>query len=631
MSRSVEPIDRRISASLGLFNAASSAFIEADGALLCQASIRASAGSNRSWRPARNARGTWVLFDGAIDNRESIAQDLGLAIPTDAQLYASAIERWGDTADNRLHGLFSAIAYDPQSGEIRVARSPLRAPPLHYWQREDRIVIASVPRALFATGELAPEVDETKLVDNLFWNASDEERGWYRGTRRIPLGSIVHFHHGTRKTIRYYDPHAAPKVRLRSDAEYVEAARELLREGTRAALYQARDPGMCLSGGLDSPQVAMRTLELLPAERDLPSYTFVPSAQWDGHAGSGMFGDDRPFVEALAERHPRIKPTFIANEGIDHDHRWKEMFLASGTAPAGMPNFYLFHELWAQAKRDGRDTLLFAEFGNATFSASGVWGLVEYLKTGRLRQLWRGLKQNHDDPRSMPRRFMALSVLGLLPPRAWAWLKQQTPGYAHLSDSYSPLRPQIARDGGLLARAREAGVARDRAQFRNRREWIADGYANADMDSAEIYQGFEQIYGIRHRDPTYYRPLVEFCYGLPTDQFMRDGETRWLARRMGAGEIPEAQLANRDYGEFDVDWHHRLARRQSDYTAALSAIAADPQMNRLIDVPRLQAALTAFPDTSNITKAQAMTLRMAVRNALMTAQFADFVSGRNPQ
>ena len=64
---------------------------------------------------------------------------------------------------------------------------------------------------------------------------------------------------------------------------------------------------------------------------------------------------------------------------------------------------------------------------------------------------------------------------------------------------------------------------------------------------------------------------------------------------------------------------------------SLGAIAANPQMNRLIDVPRLQAALAANPETSDIPKAQAMTLRMAVRNALMTAQFSDFVSGRNPE
>ena len=91
------------------------------------------------------------MFDGAIDNRESIAQALGLnrpadALPPDAQLYASAIDRWGDAAEHRLHGMFSAIAYDPQSMVVRVARSPLRGPPLHYWQREDRIIVASVPR-----------------------------------------------------------------------------------------------------------------------------------------------------------------------------------------------------------------------------------------------------------------------------------------------------------------------------------------------------------------------------------------------------------------------------------------------------------------------------------------------------
>ena len=85
-----------------------------------------------------------------------------------------------------------------------------------------------------------------------------------------------------------------------------------------------------------------------------------------------------------------------------------------------------------------------------------------------------------------------------------------------------------------------------------------------DSRTANAYQAFEQMYGVAQRDPMAYRPFVEFCLGLPTNMFMRDGEMRWLAKEMAKGIMPEEQRLNRLNGRWDADWHLRIGRRRRD-------------------------------------------------------------------
>lgn len=57
--------------------------------------------------------------------------------------------------------------------------------------------------------------------------------------------------------------------------------------------------------------------------------------------------------------------------------------------------------------------------------------------------------------------------------------------------------------------------------------------------AGDVSQAFEQLYGLRRRDISAYRPLGEFCLSLPPGDFLADGVDRRLARRMGDGSVPD--------------------------------------------------------------------------------------------
>lgn len=592
--------------------------------------LRTNASSIRDWRPAVLPNGRITLFHGYFDNAAEISAQLDANSTDWARLYGLAVERWGDETEQRVIGEYCAIIVDPDGFHLRLSRSPLRAPPLYYFCDEQLAAVASVPRALFAAG-VERRLNEAHVADSALLNFTDAEASWFEDIYRVPLGSVVELERGRSRRLRkVYDLLAMPDVRLASDADYIARASELLDEGVRACLAGFRKPGATLSGGLDSPQVAVRALAALPVGQRLPTFTFHPEKGFDGRCEPGKLGDERPLVEAFAAMHPGLEPHFTDNKGYGHDHRWNEFFHLMGGAPSGLCNMYVFHGLFSGAVKQGCDVLLLAEWGNYTFSDNGHWAFVEYLLKGRWRQLWKALSKQPNQHRPILWRFFARIVLPLLPISLWRLvMKVAQPGRQQLIELLQPLSANYRATSGADRRLRNSGMVLDRYQPWNRRHAQQLLFQNNDAETAEVYQAFEQMYDLPQRDPLAYRPFVEFCLGLPTEMFMRDGTPRWLAKQMAKGIMPEEQRTNRLNGRWDSDWLLRIKRRRADYLAEFDRQAADERMTAMLDLPRLRSALENLPQQTELDPQKYFGAELAVPRGLLTARFINYVEGRN--
>ena len=592
--------------------------------------LRWTSAQSKAWRPATLADGRIAIFHGYFDNATAIAAELRADRFDLARLYAAAVDAWGDQADLKIIGDYCTVIADPNRGQLRLARSPLRAPPLYHFQDGELVAAGSVPRIFFAAG-VPHRLNERRVADSGMINFLDQEASWFEGIHRVPLGSIVELRRGQPRTLkRYYDPLAVSEVEVGSDAECIARVEELLDEAVRICLAGFGKPGVTLSGGLDSPQVAVRTLAALPSGQKLPTFTFHPEPGYDRITPAGMIGNEQPIVQAFAKLHPGLELHFTANEGYGHDHRWSELFHLMGGAPSGLCNMYVFHGPFSGAAKEGCDVLLVSEWGNNAFSDKGYWGFVEYLLKGRWRQLWMALRKFPVQHRSMLWRFGAQSILPLLPTPIWRLVRKAIlRGDQSMLELMQPFTQDYRRASG--AEQRLAGLVFDRYQPWNARHARQLLFQNDDGEGAEIYQAFEQMYGVPQRDPMAYRPLVEYCWGLPTRMFMRDGEMRWLAKQVAKGRMPEEQRANRLNGRWDADWHLRIGRRRGEYLAELDRLASDERFTAMLDVPRLKAVLEDWPEQTETDPNRYAPRQFAVPRALLTARFINYVEGRNQQ
>ncbi len=556
---------------------------------------------------------------GWIDNAATLAADLSLPADCEpATLYAHAVAAWGPGADRRVVGDFAAICFRPE-GTLRLSRAPWSQHGLFYTLAEGCAVVASAPRPIFALG-LPREVDPARYAEMLYGLAETWGDGtYYDGLKQVEQGTVVTIDHGQATVERWYDPHALPATRLPRDEDYVEAANALLGEAVAAALRPARKPGILLSGGLDSPIVAAEILHQFTSGQKLQSFTFEPARGEHEPVLPGQFHSDRAAVESFAAMHLALEPHFVDNSGVAFGNMLDDLFRSSDAAYPGLVATE-FHGPWQAASDAGCDWLFTADFGNQTFSCDGRWAFVEFVRRGRFGELMAMLRHAPGDDRAMWRRLAARSILPHLPAAVRGALRTMLHGEV----SRPLVRREMRERLDLDARARRHYGERE--WVRSRREFIADTWAWT-AAGTEMPGAMEDLFGFRMRAIPQYRPLIEFCLTIPTEQYVRDGEQRWLARRMAKGRMPEAQRLNRLYGRHGVDWHQRQTPLVPAMREELERIADDPVMNQVIDVDRAIDLLDRWPDQP--TYRGKLEIFMPTAAAILAGRFARHVQGRN--
>lgn len=578
-----------------------------------------------AWPATRSASGDHVLFCGHIDNRADLRAQLSVPGTTDAALFAAAHAAWGQDAALRVIGSFAVIILDDAAQTLTLLRSPLVGPPLHIWHDADRSVVASSPRALFATGDVPRVLNEQKIADSLYLNYTDYQQGWFAGVTRLPAGHVARLTRSGMTLSRYHDPAAIAQVRLASDAEYLDAADSLLRAATDAALDGALRPAVSLSGGYDSQAVAAYALRARPGQR-LVGLTSVPQPGWDAVAGPGVFGDEWPYVDALAQMYPDLDAHRVQADDLSFDTKLDAMFLLTGVAPRNAMNQSWLHAVRMTARDLRCDRLLTGSWGNISFSYGGEGAISGWLARGHwlraAQEVWAGGPRRY-----APRRLWRQGLAPLLPDLRLPRIGAQTP----IDDprTWCALNPDYMARMRVAERAAEQGFD---ARFRMGASSGAIRLAmigNGALEGADLDLGMTILHGIETRDPTAYRPLVEFCLGLPDDQFLRAGRKRWLAQRLLAGKVPPMVLREKRRGLQTADWALRLHRQRPDLLAELDRLAKDPDMAARFDLPGLRRTLHDWSGGTPKDPVLAAQLRLALPRALVTARFIRHVDGRN--
>ena len=584
----------------------------------------------RGWRPAQHGSGRKALFTGWFDNHHDIAEALDLPHSlSDAALYLAAVERWGDAADQRCIGSYAAVVADQRARSIRLVRSPWDGPPLYFHHSSQQAVVASVPRAIFAAGVPA-QLNRKRLVQNLLFYFGEENADWYQDVSMVANGTIIELTPDGIRCRRFYN--ALDYIgRSRPSGDAAEQANALLEEAASKALSKIKRPGILLSGGLDSPLAAAAMLRSMAPDAPLHSFTFVPSKAWDGRIADGRMGNEEPLVRDFAAMHPNLKPQFFSNEGIGFDHKSREMLLAMGVAPAGMPNMYMFHALHEAANTAGCDGIVSAGLGNFTYSSYGHWALGDQFRRLQWGALARNLRSPELDWRSPSRRFAAYVAMPMLPEwlraRLRLWIKGAPP--SSFIDQITALNPKLRASGDALdAQGRPVNPG-EGTYMRDRRADVAAFLNSGAEAEADCNQGFEQIYGLPHRDISAYRPLVEHCLSLPGSEYLADGLDRRLARRMGVGRLPESIRMNRLYGSHGVDWHLRMSAQREELLGEVKRYREDPELAELLDIERMIDALENWPDEDPLDMAVSGACFIGVTRTVWTSRYVHFVNGKN--
>jgi asparagine synthase (glutamine-hydrolysing) len=475
-----------------------------------------------------------VTADARIDNREELIPDLAPGrggAPSDAELILLAYQRWGDRCVDKLLGDFAFAVWDGRRRALFCARDPFGVKPFYYHHRPGALfAFASEIKGILALQGVPRRVDEVKVADFLAQLYEDLEITFFQGILRLPRAHTLTVGREGLQLRKYWELDSSRVIRCSSDAEYAEEFQRRFREAVRCRLRSSGPVGSMLSGGLDSSSVSCMAAKLLAEQGRGPLQTYSTIFDRSGSA------DEREFME-IALSAGGMEPNWVQGDGLlplsgldSLTERLDEPPFASNLAPS-----VAVHERASEKVR----VLLDGLFGDNALCSYPDYYLAELLRSGRLLPMVRLIRQyaRHYPGRGW-RAFKAYALKPIVPEgviAGWRRLRNRRPP----PPSKTVMRMDFVSRVGIEARRRQL-LGRFHAPFSDARQLhhfeLTAGISAA---AVELADSLASGVSLEARYPFMDRRLVEFCFGVPSEQKFLGGWPRSLLRRGMAGVLPD--------------------------------------------------------------------------------------------
>jgi len=570
-----------------------------------------------------------MLFDGRIDNRSELGNSLGMAAPemhsmSDSMIALRMFDRWGERAFERIVGDFAAIVMDLQEGRLLCVRDQMGLRVLHYHRSPERFAVATVPEALFALSWVPRILNKDKVGDALVNRGLNGETTYYQDIFRVLPGCIVDVRGRNFSKDRFWDPQNIANVRFKSDHEYVEAFRECMDVALKARLRSRSAPCALITGGLDSSSIAVVAADMLAANGSrLNTFTAVPEAGFIREELRGRYFDETPYVRQIAEVNRNLVPHFIAPSKGPILEQIADQIRLGGTPAGSILNGLWIMDILGAARSSGHNVMLGGEMGNITMSYNGYGLFAELLRTGRWLRLFGEMTSFFDYRWKFILRHWIIAPF--VPAPLFRRYKEWRRG-GNAPWHYSAIRPDFAARSGVVDRAAREYLPLDAQPPRDGRlTRITDFHCYC--ETADWLARMRAAFGVDIRTPAFDRRLVEFCIGIPEDQYFRKGCDRWLIRRAMKGRLPDVVLYNKKTGEQASDWYPRLTRERNRIAEEVKRLAANADVASIVDLQRMTAILEAWPDRQPSDYSSERRILSSIPQALGAAYFIENVTG----
>lgn len=587
-------------------------------------------------QPICGSTGAMITADIRLDNRDEIVDLIGLSKTSvqdwsDSRVVLVGWEKYGSKLWPLLRGPFAIAIWDPINSSLVLARDHLGLNALVWYRCRHFFAFATMPRGLFALGDVPRVLDEGKFADFLLLNHSELETTVYQGIYRVlPAHCLMVRLDGAIQTRRYWSSHDITPIRMSSDQHYAEMARERLQLAIKRQM-RTKDPlGCLLSGGLDSSSIAALAADLLgqSAER-LHTFTQVCRPGFDGHVPIGCYSDERPFVEELARFKQNIVPHYVTTGSCD-DFKELEVMFKFVDGPIRNPmNLGWMLATRRVARSHGIRVLFGGRHGNFALSWDGWSQAADHFRRGHLIKAYQQWLLFYRS--TSLSRWLAFKKLLLMPLLPVAFVNRR------VKNGRGEKRPAWLEVAALNPQfGAELNVER-RANLRNhsyRDRWLprsADRATTLSDFEAEFAQGMKALTGVEVRDPTADVDLVSFCLAIPPEQFLVEDIDRSLIRRAMWGLVPESILTRRTRGVQASDWYEKLSAQREEFAKQIEVLRASPRVLRILDIDRLVASIDAWPSEGWEERRVEQEYRFVFARALAAARFLHWLDSTSIQ
>jgi asparagine synthase (glutamine-hydrolysing) len=532
--------------------------------------------SKREVQPCLLPSGAVLTWDGRLDNRADLIGELKDSLTssaTDAEIVATAYEKWGTDCLARLLGDWALAIWNPSSRTLLLAKDFVGARHLSYSVERGQITWSSI---------LDPLV---LLAGKIFTLEEEYIAGWlsffpathltpYVGIHAVPPSCFVRITPRGIFVHKYWEFDPKKRIRYHTDGEYEEHFRQVFGEAVRRRLCSDSPVLAELSGGMDSSSIVCMADEILArGEGETPRLDTV--SYYDDSEPSW---DERRYFAKVEEQRGR--------QGCHIDLRLRRSFNFNPNGkrfeaiPGSNERFEGLTDVFADClKSRGTQVVLSGIGGDEVMGgvpnpAPQLEDLIAQARFGELARQLRVWALNKRKPwihllTEALRGFLPSTIIGVPSYRRSApWLHR-----SFVKRNRSALR---GYDTGLKLFGPLPSIQENLSTLNGLRRYLG-------------CRCLQEAPPFEWRYPYLDRNLLEFAYAIPREQIVRPGHRRSLMRRALAGIVPSEILDRKRKGHVlrapliavSTEWDALVRMGQQLLTESLGFVHAEVLLRTL--------------------------------------------------
>jgi len=505
-----------------------------------------------------------LVYNGEIYNYIELRHELQhlgwqFRTKTDTEVLLKAYQQYGKACLSKFNGMFAFAIYDTEQKSLFLARDRLGIKPLYYMVIDSKLFFASEIKALVCVPSLTPSINYQSLFDYLVFSRTDiYDETFLNEIVRIPNGHYATYDFNGLRLTRWWNPEdyiiSSPLEDIEEIAGKIE---EIIVSSVKLRMRSDVPVGSCLSGGLDSSILVGILFTHYNVEEDYPTFT----AAFPGHPI-----DETRYVEELNSTYPfknmRIFPSaMIALERL-------EDFVYANDEPTTNPSFFSQYEVMRLAREHGVTVLLDGQGGDENFAGYqyfhgfNLYGLLRQKKVFRFgTELVKSVLRKQDKSAYQTLLFQ------ILPGSIRERLLLRTVPYLHPDFFYEYVNHSRIYNEFFDADGLNQSLVR---HFQYKLEHLL---RMEDRNS--------MAFSLEARVPYLDYRLIEYLLGVSQDLKIRDGETKYLQKKV-LGSYTTTEILNRkdkigfgtpgDEWMLSEAWQERTSGSYSDLTEAFPGV-----------------------------------------------------------
>lgn len=484
----------------------------------------------------------FIVFNGEIYNYRELKSELeslGYKFKTnsDTETIIHAYDEFGVECLEKLRGMFAFAIWDSKDESLFIARDRVGKKPLFYSLTDNgEFVFGSELKSLITHGGIAKEIDFAALDAYLTFSYVPEEFCIFKNVKKLAPGSYLIFKNETIKTEQYWNFKYEEITEIKSEVEYIDELRELIKEAVKIRMISEVPLGAFLSGGVDSSAIVGMMSEF----SENPVKTFSIGFNEDSF-------DELKYARIAAkhfrtEHHEFVVTSDLIDVVDDLVWHFDEPFADNSALPTFMVSKMARDFVTVVLSGDGGDEL-FAGYTRYVVDQkrSGIGNLPEAVRKGIIRPISKALPHGAFGKNylynisldSIDRYINYVSYFGTL-----------AKGYLYSDDFLKNLGGNLGnveKKFRLIAKSVSTGNPVDNLLY-------LDSKTNLPSDILVKVDRMSMAASLEARVPLLDHKLIEFVEKIPTTLKLKGLETKYIFKKALEGIVPNEILYREKQG-----------------------------------------------------------------------------------